>query len=341
MKRFLVIRLSSIGDIVHALPAVSALAESFPAAEIDWTVETRHADLLLGNPSVAKIVRLDTVGWRRKLLARRTLAQIRDGLHELRLHEYDSVLDFQGLWKSAILALLALSERRVGFDRPDLREGSAGVLYTHRVDIGNRRHVIEKNLALVEYLGAKATKWRFPLPSREEDEAYVSGEIAKREIREFIIVNPAGGWKSKCWSPANYAKVLNDLAGVIPGHAVLTGAPNEVPVIEEILRESRNERASYFPSTMLQFICLARRASLLVGGDTGPLHLAAAVGTPIVGIYGPTDPARNGPFSQADITLWNRSRTDHSRRGDSGYLPGIEPAEVLKAIRDRLARKRE
>lgn len=342
MKRFLVIRLSSIGDIVHALPAVAALAESFPAAEIDWVVETRYAGLLQGNPSLARIIDLNTLGWRRSLLARKTWQQIRDGVRELRAREYDAVLDFQGLWKSAVLTLLTRSERRIGFDRHELREGTAGIIYTHRVDTGNRTHVIEKNLALVEYLGGKATDWKFHLPSREEDDAWVGAELARRRIEDFIIVNPGGGWRSKCWSPANYAKVLNDLSEVFQGHALLTGAPTEEPIIEEILKESGNQRAGYFPSTVLQYICLVRKAKLFVGGDTGPLHLAAAVGTPIVGIYGPTDPARNGPFSRADVTLWNYSRTNHTRRDtNSGYLPGIEPSEVLEAIRNRLARKSE
>jgi lipopolysaccharide heptosyltransferase I len=342
VKRFLVIRLSSIGDIVHALPAVSALAESFPDAEVDWLVETQHAHLLLGNPSLAKAIDLNTLGWRKSLWSPSTWAQVREGWRALRFSEYDAVLDFQGLWKSAVLAWVARSERRIGFDRSELREGTAGVLYTHRVDTGDRKHVIEKNLALVEFLGGRTAGWKFDLPSRREDEEFVRAELARQRIQTFMILNPGGGWRSKCWSPANYAKVLTELAGMFSGHVLLTGAPGEEPLIEEILKESKNERAAYFPSSVLQFICLARKARLFVGGDTGPLHLAAAASTPIVGIYGPTNPARNGPFARADIVLWNRSRTDHSRRGTNpGYLQGVEPASVLEAIRERLARKSE
>ena len=340
--RFLMIRLSSIGDIVHALPAVAALGGTFPEAEVHWVVETRHADLLAGNPFVQRLIRLDTLGWRKKLASGNTIASIARGIAALRQAEYDAALDFQGLYKSALIAWLSRSRERIGFAESWLREPAAGVFYTERVTPHGAEHVIEMNMALVECLGARQVPrecWQFPLPRAEADDQYVEQELAASGADDFMVINPGGGWKNKCWAPENYAELIRLLAGEIAGNFFLTGSSAEEPLIREIIRTADSTRAKYFPSTIIQFIGLVRRAKLFIGGDTGPLHLAAAVRTPIVALYGPTDPARNGPFSGADITLWNRGPIDYTRRTpQAGYLPGISVESVRAAIHERLAR---
>lgn len=344
-KQFLVIRLSSIGDIVHALPAVAALGEAFPGAAIDWVVESRHAALLVGNPFLRRVIALDTLGWRRNLARGKTLAAVRRSVAALRLEHYAAAIDFQGLYKSAFIARLSRARERVGFTATRLREPAAAVFYTRRVTPREGNHVIELDLALVESLGVPRidrARWRFPLPASPADEDYVSRRLAALGAREFMIVNPGGGWQSKRWAPEDYAAVIRRMAEEFPGEFLLTGSPDEEPVIEEIRRASETPRAHYFPSTVTQFIALARRASLFVGSDSGPLHLAAAVGTPIVAIYGPTDPARNGPFSSQDITLWNGGPIDYTRRDKSaGNISGVSVDPVVSAIRERLARTHE
>jgi lipopolysaccharide heptosyltransferase I len=338
-QRFLIVRLSSIGDIVHALPAAAALAETFPQAQIHWVVEKRHALLLDGNPHLHRILVLDTLGWRKHLTSSATWHEIRNGVGDLRQTLYDAALDFQGLWKSAVVAWLSRARERIGFAGPWLREPSAGVLYTQRVLPREHVHVVEENLALVERLGARTERWQFPLPRNEQDDAYIERQLAAWDSGNFAIVNPGGGWRSKCWSPENYAALIREWAGARRGPILLTGSPSEEPLINEILRGAGSPCARYFPTTLLQFIALARRARLFIGGDTGPLHLAAAVGTPIVGIYGPTDPARNGPFAADDIALSNRGPINHTRRGENpAYLPGISVASVMAAADVRLAR---
>lgn len=342
LQKFLIIRLSSIGDIVHALPAVSALGEARPQAEIHWVVETRHARLLEENRFVHRVIPLDTLAWRKKLTSRATLAAIRRGIGGLREARYDAAIDFQGLYKSALIARLSHARERVGFAGPRLREPAAGVLYTRQVSGRGFEHVIDLNLALVEHLGvphAERANWKFPLPSCPQDDEYVIRELAGQGTENFAIINPGGGWQSKCWSPENYSNLIRLLAPEFPGDFLLTSSPDERPVIEQIVRDSGAARARYFPSTLTQFISLARRARVFVGCDTGPLHLAAAVRTPVVAIYGPTDPARNGPFSPDDITLWNRGPIDYTRRAaGAGYIPGISVKAVAEAIRRRLAR---
>lgn len=338
-QRFLVIRLSSMGDIVHALPAVAALGETFPEAEIHWAVETRHASLLDGNPFVHQVLTLDTLGWRRRLTSLQTLKAVARAVGVLREFEFDIAIDFQGLYKSAVIAWLSRSRERLGFAKNWLREPAAGIFYTERVAPQGRAHVIERNLALVERLGARAERWQFPLPHTDRDESYVEGQLAGLGARQFIVINPGGGWKSKCWAPDRYAELIRRLEPEFPGEILLTGSPEEEGLIQGIIQSAGTRRAKYLPTTIIQFIALVRRAKLFLGGDTGPLHLAAAVGTALVAIYGPTDPARNGPFSKADITLWNRGPVDYTRRASlPTYLPGVSVESVLAAIRERLAR---
>ena len=338
-QRFLIVRLSSIGDIVHALPAAAALAERFPEAQIDWVVEKRHALLLDGNPHLHRLLELDTFRWRKHLSSSATWMEVRNGVRRVRGTLYDAALDFQGLWKSAVVAWVSRARERIGFTARCMREPSAAILYTQQVSPQPHIHVVEENLSLVERLGARAQHWQFPLPRNEADDAYVERQIDTLDSRNFAIVNPGGGWRSKCWSPANYAELIRRWAGACSEAIVLTGSPSEEPVIREIVHSAEPASARYLPTTLVQFIALARRARLLVGGDTGPLHLAAAVGTPIVGLYGPTDPIRNGPFSADDIVLTNRGPINYTRRGpELDYVPGISVESVVAAVETRLAR---
>jgi lipopolysaccharide heptosyltransferase I len=337
--RFLVIRLSSIGDIVHALPAVAALGQTFPRAEIHWLIETRYAPLLAGNPYVQRIIPLDTLSWRGSLPPLSVLKEMARTFKGLRGRTYDAVVDFQGLWKSALIALLTGAKERVGLAKPWLREPGAAVLYTERVSAAGRQHVVEESLVLVEHLGARVGLWQFPLPHTPEADQCVDQQLARLEAQDFMIINPGGGWKAKRWAPENYALLLRYLEPRFSGKLLLTGSPEENELISGILKSAGTKRAFCFPSGIVQFIALARRAKLFLGGDTGPLHLAAAVGTPLVAIHGPTDPVRNGPFNKADIAVYNQAPVNHSRRdANAAYIEGISVKRVAAAIEERLAR---
>ncbi len=337
-QRFLMVRLSSIGDIVHALPAAAALAETFPQAHLDWVVEKRYAVLLVGNPHLHRVIALDTLGWRERLISSPTFKKIWNGIFDLRRAPYTAALDFQGLWKSALVARLSASPERIGFSERWLREPSAAILYTQKVSPLEGAHVVEENLALVERVGARAGRWQFPLPWHEQDDAYVEEQLAALDSKSFILINSGGGWRSKCWPPENYSALVRQLSSVRREKIILSGSPSEGDLIAGILQGAGTGSAHYLPTTLVQFIALARRAQLFIGGDTGPLHLAAAVGTPIVGLYGPTDPARNGPFAANDIALYTHAPVDHSRDPRAGYLHGISVELVMEAVETRLAR---
>lgn len=339
-QRFLIIRLSSIGDIVHALPAVSALGRALPLAEIHWVVESRHACLLESNPFVHRVIPLDTHSWRKNLSSPTTVANIVREIRSLRGEHYDTAIDFQGLYKSALIGWLSGARERVGFTETRLREPLAGVFYTQRISARNVEHVIDLNFALLEPFGVsrqEKSAWEFPLPAAPKDEEFVSRALGAFGIEDFIILNPGGGWQSKCWAPENYASLIRIFSSEFSGDFILTGSPAEESLIEQIIRDSGVARARYFPSTLTQFIALARRARLLVAGDTGPLHIAAALRTPVVAIFGPTNPARNGPFSPRDMVLWKRGPIDYTRRAvDAGYIAGISVEAVVAAGRERL-----
>lgn len=340
-QRFLVIRLSSIGDIVHTLPAVAALGRAHPQAEIHWVVEDRFAELVAGNPYVSRLIKLDTLGWRKDPTSGSVMAEIMQGFEALREYHYDAAFDFQGLMKSAIFARLSHSGKRIGLARGWLREPLAAFLYTQRVSPKDRTHIIEINLSLVEALGARTSNWEFPLPDRPADREAVRAELQRLGTRDFIIINPGGGWKSKRWPPQNYADTIAALAGKLTLDFLITGSPQEEAVAREIIVRAHTPSAKWFPSTLLQFIALAREARLLIGGDTGPLHLAAAVGTPIVALFNAADsrntPERNGPFNSADIILCGprpARRRNHSK--DLDYLEGVSVVSAVNAALQRL-----
>lgn len=341
--QFLVVRLSSVGDIVHALPAVAALGRTYPHARIHWAVEERYAPLVEGNPYVREIIKLNTLGWRERLISAETLREILQSYRKLQEPSYDAVIDMQGLLKTGLLAWISRSRERIGLAWKWLREPAAGVFYTRRVSPEGRRHVIEINLSLVESLGARSGAWEFPLPGTAEDQAEVRERLEKLGAAEYIIVNPGGGWKGKRWSPENYAGAIRRLSEELPYNMLLTGSRQEEEMIRDILAMASTPRAQWFPSTLVQFIVLARGAKLLIGGDTGPLHLAAAAGTPLVALFDSSDPLntpeRNGPFRPADIVLCGRSQPHPARHSKhSSYLEGVSIESVVEAAMLRLKR---
>lgn len=348
MRHILVVRLSSIGDIVHALPAVAALGEHSPDTEIDWIIESRYAELLRDNPFVHRVIPLDTLGWRKRWNSPGTWREALRSLNGIRCLRPDVAIDFQGLIKSALVSRMSRAPRRIGFAGKWLREPLAARLYTERAGAEGRKHVVEENFALVERLGVPAVSrdnWQFSLPHSRDAET-VDERLSALGVREFIVVNPGGGWSSKRWPPEQYAELICDLDCRHEYDVLMTGSPAEESLIGSILHQAQSRRVFYFPSTLMEFIALVRRARLFVGGDTGPMHIAAAAGTPIVAIYGPTNPARNGPFAKDDATVWNEdlaggrrgyAHWGSGRKSHPAHLEGIPTERVLEAMLKRLA----
>lgn len=329
----LIVRLSSIGDVVHTLPCLAALRGS--GWEAGWVVEPPARPLLNEHPLLNHLGAAPAASAGGFGSFRRTLKQLRS-------HGYDAAMDFQGLWKSAAWARLSGAKRVLGFDRPWRREGLSAVLLRERValDVASP-HVIDKNLALLRALDIEAVGSReFLLPPAPREAEDVTHRLDELGLATFVILNPGGGWTSKLWASDRYAEVARGLR--TRGMPVLvTWGPGEERLADRVVGASAGAALKCFPTTLLEYVELARRSRLVVAADTGPLHLACAVDTPVVGLFGPTDPARNGPFSSSDVVV---RRTPlcapcHRRRCSlhDGVMDAIAPGEVLRAIERRLA----
>ncbi len=357
ISRLLIVRLGSMGDIVHALPAVAMLRRGFPAATIGWAVEQRWSALLSSDaaipgprspekPLVDHVHVVDTLAWRTSLLSDETWNEIGASLGAIRELGYEVAVDFQGAWKSAIIAQLSRAPRRLGFAQP--REKPATLFYTHQVQASGR-HVVEHNLVLASEVCGAALRpatgalvpVEFPLSCDPAAERAIDQRLSSAGCHSFVLVNPGAGWGAKCWPAERFAEVA--LALKLHGlRAVINYGPGE----EQLAR--RVENCSYgaavaMPTTVAELIALCRRARLCIGGDTGPIHVAAVLGVPVVALYGPTDPARTGPYSNRAIVLrsqLSQTTTSHKKEAEAGLLQ-ITAAEVIAAARHLLAQSSE
>ena len=300
--RILIVKLGAIGDVVHTLPALAVLRRSLPEAHIAWIVERGGAAKLLhDNPAIDDLIEVDTRGWRKDLLGSETRAAIRLALSKLR--GFDIALDFQGLLKSGMMAWLARAPRRIGFTKDALREPASAYLLTEHVAADDADHIIKKNLSLVAHLGfSVAGAYEFPLGLSLTDKQFAEQQIAERG-GAVAIINPGGGWPTKLWNAEGFAKIADRLWEAYRWRSVVTYGPGEEALAQAVVAASQSGAVEMLDTTLKQFFALAQKAKLFLGGDTGPLHLAAAAGTPIVGIYGPTPARRNGPFAKDDVIV--------------------------------------
>jgi heptosyltransferase-1 len=330
-ERFLIVRVGSLGDIVHTLPAVAALRDSFPQARIEWVVERQWRALLEGNPDLSEVIALDRRSWSGALAC----------LRRLRVGRYTCALDFQGLYKSALLAFFSGAPERIGFDRRHARERAAPFLYTRQV-MPAGTHVIEHNLSLAEAAGAGRTAIRFPLPVSADADAFLDRELAARGLRDFFVLSPGGGWSSKRWPTERFGELHRELARRTGWRGVVSFSPGEAALAERVRAAAGSPEPVLLPMNLAQLMAALRRAKFVVAGDTGPLHLASALGVRVVGLYGPTDPARNGPYSPQDIVVRNAKPGETTYRRGNEPAPSmlsIEVAQVLEAVERRLQGK--
>jgi len=311
-NRFLLVRLSSLGDVIHALPAASALRESFPSARIDWIIDRRWKRLLEGNPDLTGIISHDL----------KHAGGIAATIRELRGARYTCVVDFQGLYKSALLAFASGAPQRIGFQSSYAREGLVAMLYTDRLN-PRGPHKVDHNLTLAERAGARIGQPRFPLAIRAAEDEVVSRELSERGVAEFYVLNPGGGWRSKCWPAERYGQLHRRLASRYGWRGVVTFGPGEEHLATEVIQAAGNPAPVAIPLPLGPLIALLKRAKLAISADTGPLHIASALGTPVVGLFGPTDPARNGPYSADDISVRNPGHSITTYRRGASYSPAM------------------
>jgi heptosyltransferase I len=344
--RLLVVRLGAMGDILHALPAITALRIAHPAWTIEWVVEPSWRALLAstqstgrdsGNnrpmqPLVDRIHIASSKQWRKDPLSGKTRREINALRRALKSERYDAVLDLQGALRSAVIARMATSRRIIGESHP--RESMARWLFTERIGT-HSAHVIEQDLELASAVAADTLAPVPPwLPMDPDAEQWASEQLQPGE--PTVLINPGAGWGAKRWPVERYAEVARALLN--QGLRVLVNAgPGELALADIIIKKTGGG-ASLLLCSVEQLIAITRRISLAIAGDTGPLHLACALGRPVVGIYGPTDPSRNGPYGTSFRVLRSPdSRRDHSRRDapEAGLLT-ISSEDVLRAAGELL-----
>ena len=327
-----------MGDILHALPAVTALRQIHPDWIIDWVVEPRWRALLAAEsssvqgsaqPIVNRLHLASTRTWRRAPFSCQTIHEINALRIAMKAGEYDAVIDLQGAIRSAVLARLASGKRLIGEAEP--RERGARWLFSERIST-HGTHVIEQDIELASAVaGDKLAPVPPLLPVDPAAEAWADKILSSSNNKPIVLINPGAGWGAKRWPVERYAAVAQCL--VAGGCRILINVgPGEEPLADVILSQTAGA-ATPLVCSLAQLIAVTRRIDLAIGGDTGPLHLACALSRPVVGIYGPTDPSRNGPFGTRFIVLRSpESRRDHTRHQapESGLLT-IQPDAVLRA----------
>ncbi len=307
--RILVVRLGAMGDIIHALPAVASLKQSFPHSEVTWAVESKWTPLLEGNPFVDRLAEVD----------RHSLPALLAMREKLRMSHFDLAVDLQGLIKSALVAASARPERIAGFHRSQVREQFAALFYSHATKT-HSAHVVEQNLELVKSVGATSLVRSFFIPPGKPE-----GELPRRD---YVLASPLAGWTSKQWPAENYTELARMLDREFGLDLVLNVPPNSPAIPGTKVHES----------SLAGLIHATRRAIAVVGVDSGPLHLAAALGKHGVAIFGPTDPARNGPYGNTFVVLRSPNAiTSYKRRDviDSSMLD-ISPKAVFASLKSRV-----
>ncbi len=301
-----ILRLSSIGDVIHTLPVAHLLKERFPSARVTWVAEKSMAPLLNHHPAVDQLLLVDTKKWRKRIFSPVVWKELFSFFRYIRSQQFDLALDFQGVFKSALLARFCGAARRIGMARSDRKEKWSSIFLNEfsRPTL-KKKHIIEKNLALLENVGISSENLPLYFHIHPEEEAvdYVELELRKLEIDDFVLINPGGGWITKLWGEDKFAQLIDMIYNDLHIPSLVLWGPGERQLAERIMRKCITPAMVCFSTNLSELIALTGKSRLMVSGDSGPLHLASALGIPVVGIYGPTDPLRNGPWNPHDSAV--------------------------------------
>jgi heptosyltransferase-1 len=330
--RFLVVRLGSLGDIVHTFPAVAGLRASFPAAEIVWLTHPRWRTLVESSELASEICDVES----------RSRSSVREVLGQIRKRKFGAAIDYQGLWKSAVLPFLARVPQRIGFSSHTIREFGVPILYTNRVRC-KTTHIADQNGELSQCAGAQkgVAPFRIAVPALHE--AFVMQLLRGLSIDRYVVLSPAGGWQSKCWPTDRYGALCQRIRDELGLRCIVNYGPGEEEFATAVKAASGKAEPVAYNGSLVQLIALLCNAVCVVGGDTGPLHLAVALETPVVALFGPTDPARNGPYpapqSREKVTVLRsaNARTTHKRGAEPDpSLLELDVASVFQAVRSQI-----
>ena len=334
--RFLVVRLGSLGDIVHTFPAVAALRASFRDSQIVWVTHPRWKFLIESSGLASEIWPVES----------RDLSSVRDVIRRIRNLAWHASIDYQGLWKSALLPFFGDARRRIGFSAKTIREFGVPILYTDRVEPATV-HIAEQNGELSRGAGAQniAGSFQLQIPAQDQDE--VVSCLQRAGIQRYVVLSPGGGWRSKCWPAERFGALAHRIRDSLGLRCVVNIGPGEDDLATALQGASGSAEPLFYKAAVGPLMALLCGAACIIGGDTGPLHLAIALGTPAVALYGPTDPARNGPYHVShcpgntfgdDIVLRAPGgATSHKRNNQvAESMLAISVDAVFEAVRRRI-----
>jgi heptosyltransferase-1 len=325
--RFLVVRLGSLGDIVHTSPAVAGLRHSFPRAEIIWLTHPRWVNLVASSGLATEIWPVDS----------RDLSSARQTIAKIRAQHWDASIDYQGLWKSALLPFLAGVPKRIGFSSESIREFGVPILYTDRLHPLSA-HIADQNGELSLRAGAQTAVGPVKLQVTNSDRQRVCSDLAAAGINTYIVLSPGGGWRSKCWPAERFGELCRRIRDELNVGCVINYGPGEETLAAAVKSASGIADPVLYDGELGQLMALLQGAQCIVGGDTGPLHLGIALGTKAVAIFGPTNPARNGPYPPQPFVLRDPAAvTTHKRETQTNpSLLKISVAQVFDAVKLQL-----
>ena len=342
----LIVKLSAIGDVIHTLPALNAVRRRYPDAHITWLVEEAAADIVAGHRALDRVIVSGRKRWMAQLKTRarwQAVAEMRTFWRDLRDTRYDIVIDFQSLLKSGLLVGLARGRRKIGFDRGMQHQEHSYLFLNERVPpVDMEVHALTRGLMLLEVLGIHTREAIYHVPVGDVDRRRVQAILSDANVdgsRPLVAINPVALWETKLWRNERFARVADDLIRDDHVDVVFTGGPDDRAVVAAIMDMMTESAANLAGRTNLkQLAALYRRSAALITTDTGPMHLAAAVGTPVVALFGPTAPWRTGPFGEGHQVV--RAAPPCSpcfkRRCDANRcrcMADITAAQVLEAAR--------
>ncbi|MGE0592626.1 MAG: lipopolysaccharide heptosyltransferase I [Vicinamibacterales bacterium] len=335
-ERILIVRLGALGDVVHGVPVAATLRAAWPGARIDWLVDPRYVPLLDLVECVDVKVPVDP----RDLLRRGRRAAVLRTLRTLWRTRYDVAIDLQGLVKSAVLARLSGARSVIGFPGDQLREPLARVCYSVTPQPGAAPHVVHQNLALLRALGLREQQPRFPFKIPET--AAANAVRRRAGLEGYVLINPGAAWPNKRWPPDRFGAVASAVHAQTGLRSVVLWGPGEESLAEAVVAASSGAAELAPPTTVADIVALAHTARVMLSGDTGPLHIAGAVGAPLVALFGPTDAERNGPWDARDGVLSEHVRCQcrYARQCTRAVacIDDITVADVVQAVRTRLER---
>ena len=325
---FLAVRLGSLGDIVHTFPAVAALRESFPSIRIVWLTHPRWKFLVETSRLADEIRTVDS----------RSLKSVGAAISQLKQNEFRAAIDYQGLFKSALLPFLGGVRKRIGFSSETVREYGVPILYTDRVRVKST-HIADQNGELSQWAGARHRAGKVELCIPASDEEFVRRVLRGQGIERYLVLSPGGGWRAKCWPADCFGQLAARIYKSLGCRCVINYGPGEEDLAEMIRASAGDANPIAFCGTLGQLMALLSNALCVVAGDTGPLHLADALRTPVVGIYGPTNPERNGLyFQEGSVLRAPNAETTHKRLDISHpSLLQISVEDVFDVIHKKVA----